>query len=70
MSVTVLSNSCLKADGWATALMAMDYKKGLKTVDDLNEIKAIWILEYENGSRKIARSDGVKVEDPLYEIIR
>lgn len=70
LSVTVLSNSCLKADGWATALMAMDYKKGLKTVDDLNEIKAIWILEYENGSRKIARSDGVKVEDPLYEIIR
>ena len=34
LSVTVLSNSCMVADAWATALMVMDYETGLKRVTE------------------------------------
>ncbi len=70
LSVTVLSNSCIVADAWATSLMVMDYETGLKKVSENPEINAIWILEKEDGSRRISRSDGAKIEDSIYEIIR
>jgi len=70
LSVTVLSNSCMVADAWATALMVMDYETGLKKVSENPEINAIWILEKEDGTRRISCSDGAKIEDSTYEIIR
>jgi len=69
LSVTVLSDLCMVADAWATALMVMDYDTGLKMVNENHDIKAIWILNNKDGSRRLARSDGAKVEDSIYEII-
>ena len=70
LSVTVLSNSCMVADAWATALMVMDYETGLKKVTENPNIKAVWILDKKDGSRRVARSVGAKVDDSIYEIIR
>ena len=70
LSVTVLSNSCMMADAWATALMVMDYETGLKKVTENPDIKAVWILDEKDGSRRVARSLGAKIEDSIYEIIR
>jgi thiamine biosynthesis lipoprotein len=69
LSVTVLSNSCMVADAWATALMVMDYETGLKRVTENSDIKAIWILDKKDGSRYIAKSVGTKIDDSIYEII-
>ena len=69
LSVTVLSDLCMVADAWATALMVMDYDTGLKMVNENHDIKAIWILNNKDGSRRLARSDGAKVEDSIYQII-
>ena len=69
LSVTVLSDLCMVADAWATALMVMDYDTGLKMVNENHDIKAIWILNNKDGSRRLVRSDGAKVEDSIYEII-
>ena len=70
LSVTVLSNSCMVADAWATALMVMDYETGLKKVTENPDIKAVWILDKNDGSRRVARSVGAKIDDSIYEIIR
>ena len=70
LSVTVLSNSCMVADAWATALMVMDYETGLKKVTENPNIKAVWILDKKDGSRRVARSVGAKIDDSIYEIIR
>jgi thiamine biosynthesis lipoprotein len=70
LSVTVLSNSCMVADAWATALMVMDYETGLKKVTENPDIKAVWILDKKDGSRRVARSVGAKIDDSIYEIIR
>jgi len=69
LSVTVLSNSCMVADAWATALMVMDYETGLKKVTENPYIKAVWILDEKDGSRVVAKSVGVKLDDSIYEII-
>ena len=70
LSVTVLSNSCMVADAWATALMVMDYETGLKKVTENPNIKAVWILDKKDGSRRVARSVGAKIDNSIYEIIR
>lgn len=66
LSVTVLANSCMLADAWATALMVMDHNNGFSMVESLPEIEAIWILENGDGTRRIALSTGAKVEDSIY----
>jgi len=70
LSVTVLSNSCMVADAWATALMVMDYETGLKKVTENPDIKSVWILDKKDGSRRVARSVGAKIDNSIYEIIR
>jgi thiamine biosynthesis lipoprotein len=69
LSVTVLSNSCMVADAWATALMVMDYETGLKKVTENPYIKAVWILDESDGSRVVAKSVGVTIDDSIYKII-
>ena len=69
-SVTVKANSCMLADGWATALMAMNYKLGLEMVLENPEIEAAWILAEEDGEIKIACSDGFDIKSAIYKIIR
>jgi thiamine biosynthesis lipoprotein len=69
LSVTVLSNTCMVADAWATALMVMDYETGLQKVTENPYIKAVWILDEKDGSRVVAKSVGVEIDDSIYEII-
>ncbi len=68
LSVTVLAPSTMLADGWATALMVMDYASGSKLVDENSEIMAIWILGNGKDKRSIALSDGVDIMNPIYNI--
>ena len=70
LSVTVQAESCMEADAWATALMAMNYESGLKKVSEYPEIKAVWIIKREDDIRRIARSDGAIIEDSIYEFIQ
>lgn len=46
-SVTVLHDSVSLADGWATALTAVDYQTALKMAND-NQIMAVFVIENAN----------------------
>ena len=70
LSVTVLAESCINADGWATALMTMDYESGIEIVRAEKDLDVIWIVERFDTSRRITRTKGVKIEDSIYEIIQ
>ena len=70
LSVTVLAESCMNADGWATALMTMDYESGIEIVRAEKDLDVIWIVERFDTSRRISRTKGVKIEDSIYEIIQ
>ena len=69
LSVTVLAESCMIADGWATALMTMDFETGKKLVHSESDIDVIWIIEKPSASRKIGSTKNIKLEDSIYEII-
>ena len=68
LSVTVLSSSSMIADGWATALMVMDYQTGLDYIKSEKELEAIWIIEGKDGTRKIGHSPGVILRQAIYDI--
>ena len=53
VSVTVIDDKCLEADGWATALMAMGLKKGVQLADKEN-LTALFIYKKENGLATLA----------------
>ena len=69
LSVTVLAESCMIADGWATALMTVDFETGKKLVHPENGLDVIWIIERPSTSRKISTTKNIKVEDSIYDII-
>ena len=69
LSVTVLAESCMIADGWATALMAMDFETGKKLVRSEKGLDVIWIIERPGAYRKISSTKNIKVSDSIYEII-
>ena len=50
-SVSVISDTCLEADTWSTALMAMGAIKGFKFAVE-NDIKAFFIYRSDDGSGK------------------
>ena len=56
------------ADGWATALMVMDYQTGLDYIKNEKELEAIWIIECKDGTRKIGHSPGVILRQAIYDI--
>ena len=66
LSVTVITNSCMEADGWATALMVLNFEEGYKLVSDGTDLNALWIVEAKNGQRKIEKSRGFIIENPKY----
>ena len=68
LSVTVLSTSSMIADGWATALMVMDYQTGLDYIKNQKELEAIWIIEGKDGMRNIGQSPGVMLRQAIYDI--
>ena len=48
VSVSVIANTCLSADAWATALMVLTYEEGLKKVISDQSIEAIWVMLKDN----------------------
>ena len=52
VSASVIANTCTFADGLATALMVMKYKKGLKLVNKLKNTECLIIIKTENGNLK------------------
>ncbi|MFL2983407.1 MAG: FAD:protein FMN transferase [Candidatus Neomarinimicrobiota bacterium] len=69
LSVTVLSESCMKSDAWATALMVMDYETGYKKVESESDIDAIWIVkDAKDGERYFSMSGAIKINKMLYPI--
>ena len=43
-SVTVLANNCATADAFATGLMVLGYEEGIRIVEGLNNVEAIFVL--------------------------
>ena len=44
LSASVLAPSTMLADAYATALMAMPFKKGKIFINSLNNVEAMWVL--------------------------
>jgi len=69
LSVTVLSESCMIADAWATALMVMDYEIGYEKVNNNPEIDAVWIMkDSEDGNRYVSKSGNMEIKELKYLI--
>ena len=68
--LSVLAESCMNADGWATALMTMDYEAGKEIVRSEKNLDVIWIIERSDTSRRLGMTNGVKIEDSIYEFIQ
>ena len=67
ISVTVLSQSCMIADAWATALMAMDHNTGYAKVESESEIDAVWILQDSiEGKRFFSTSGKIQISKMKY----
>lgn len=65
VSVSVVAPSCLEADGWATALYVMDVESGLKKINELPTIEALFICS-SNENLVAYYSDGF-MEKTSYE---
>ena len=66
LSVTVLSESCMIADAWATALMVMNYEIGYEMVNNDPEIDAIWIIKDERDHRYVSMSGQIDIRELIY----
>ena len=66
LSVSVISNSCLEADGWATALMVLGYNKGRELVLQKTGLQVCWILSGSDGMCIIERTPGFNIENSRY----
>ena len=66
LSVSVISNSCLEADGWATALMVLGYNKGRELVLQKTGLQVCWILSGSDGMCRIERTPGFNIENSRY----
>ena len=70
LSVSVLANSCMVADAWATALMALDHDKGLSLVQNNPQLSVIWIMENEFNNRIIfCSSKNLELRKAIYPIL-
>lgn len=63
-SVSIITEDSGLADFLSSAVFLMEYEEGLKLVNSLDGVEAIWLLE--NG--KIRMSDGLKDNDNVYII--
>ncbi len=60
LSVSVIGESCMLCDAWATAFMVSGLDKSLEILKTNNEIEAYFIYEDNNGNSKVVMSDGFK----------
>lgn len=68
LSVTVISNSCMRADAWATALMTMNYAKGKELVQGQDSLDAIWLIEADDNLKMIGLTDNSFLTKNKYNI--
>ena len=69
LSATVVSNSCMRADAWATALMTMNYLKGKQLVQNQDNLDAIWLVELNDKSKKIGLTENIFLKEKKYDVI-
>ena len=70
LSVSVLSNSCMESDAWATALMAMNHQAGFAFVESQSNIDAVWILiDNYNGKRYFSKSGDIDIIKMIYPLM-
>ena len=69
LSVTVISNSCMRADAWATALMTMNYLNGKKLVQSQDSLDAIWLIKFNDESKRIGLTGNVHLQEQRYKFI-
>lgn len=50
VSVSILSNKCVFADGLATAIMVLGHKKGLELINSLDGVECLVITRQDDGS--------------------
>ena len=69
LSVSVLSNSCMESDAWATALMAMNHQTGFAIVESQSNIDAVWILiDNYDGKRYFSKSGDIDIKEMIYTL--
>ena len=68
ISVTVIAETCMEADGWATALMVMNHNEGARMLEKNKNISAIWLLQEDDGTRYISTNRDQKIVNPIYDI--
>ena len=70
LSVSVLSNSCMESDAWATALMAMNHQTGFALVENQSNIDAVWILvDNYDGKRYFSISGDIDIKKMIYPLM-
>jgi thiamine biosynthesis lipoprotein len=69
LSVSVLSDSCIDADGWATALYVLGVDEGLTYVEENPMIEALFITSTEDGQLQAKYSSGF-LEKTDYQSIK
>jgi len=60
LSVSILSDDCMTADGYATACLVSGYEKAVKIVESNPELEAFFIYFDKDGNYQFYFSDGFK----------
>jgi thiamine biosynthesis lipoprotein len=60
LSVTIVANDCITADGWDTAFMVMGLEKSIATLKLHPELEAYLIYSDEKGNYQVYMTDGLK----------
>ena len=68
LSVSVIAETCMKADAWATALMSLPFKDGLKILDNIKNIGVVWLLKTNDGKKVIFKKGEFEIVDPIFDI--
>ena len=68
LSVSVVAETCMEADAWATALMTLSYEDGLKILDKFKNIGAAWLLKTGKTTRIIAKKGDFRIIEPIFEM--
>jgi len=68
LSVTVIAESCMDADAWATALMVLNFREGYEMIKKVKGLDVMWITENKQGDRQIIISGKIEMDEVLYPI--
>ena len=67
LSVSVVAKTCMEADAWATALMALSYEDGFEIIDHFKNIGAVWLLKTSDNNRVIFKKGDFSIINPIFE---